>query len=341
MDEFIKIQFHKRGKRLPIKRRLPGGIEFDEPDPIERTVGISFDAGSDATRERMNSIRRLQGWEPGVFRLRMAVEDGQLVLRGVNEHALPAGIYKLRVQIEEAKTPGGAKTARVDPDSSDTVRVDVELDERDVEVDVSECDPVIQRVLESSRVDGVPMTDWIADSNRRPTRQACVLNVLASLRARPSLSAPLCESIHSVFFVSNDRFYAKVDRALMDRLQSLVKDPKKPFYAEGPPHASIHGQLLEKLPEPPDIKSQFKQLFSFRGEGSPSVQIVIAAPPPDLPHTYAEFDLDLGNPLQDIAGFFVHLGELIDGKPTNHLDLRKKLAKTTASRFLYYKVVAG
>ena len=46
-----------------------------------------------------------------------------------------------------------------------------------------------------------------------------------------------------------------------------------------------------------------------------------------------------GNPLQDIAGFIVHMGELVGGDPTNHLDLRKKLAKTAAGEFLYYKVV--
>ena len=52
------------------------------------------------------------------------------------------------------------------------------------------------------------------------------------------------------------------------------------------------------------------------------MQVVVAIPPPDLPHTYAEFDLDLANPLQDVLGFFVHMGELLDGKPTNHLDMR-------------------
>ena len=59
MNEFIEVQFRKDGKRLRINRQLPGGIEFDEPDAIERTVGIDFDARSDATRERMNSIRRV------------------------------------------------------------------------------------------------------------------------------------------------------------------------------------------------------------------------------------------------------------------------------------------
>ena len=69
--------------------------------------------------------------------------------------------------------------------------------------------------------------------------------------------------------------------------------------------------------------------------------MVIATPPAGLAHTYAEFDLDLGNALQDIAGFIVHTGELLDGKPTNHLDLRKSLAKTKAKDFLYYTLSAA
>jgi hypothetical protein len=71
------------------------------------------------------------------------------------------------------------------------------------------------------------------------------------------------------------------------------------------------------------------------------MQIVIAVPPPELPHTYVDLDLDLGNPLQDLLGFVVHMGELLDGKPTNHLDLRKKIAKTKAGGFLCYTVVTA
>ena len=94
------------------------------------------------------------------------------------------------------------------------------------------------------------------------------------------------------------------------------------------------------MPEPVAVRARFSDLLSFRGEGKPSMQAVIAVPPPDLPHTYAEFDLDLGNPLQDVLGFIVHVGELLDGKPTNHLDLRKTLAKTKAANFLCYTVVS-
>jgi hypothetical protein len=341
MNEFIEIRFRRKGKPFPLTRQLTGGIEFDEPDPLERTVGITFDGASAATRERMNSIRRLQGWDPGQFKLNVAVEDGALVLRGANEHSLPEGLYKLKVEIEEARTARKFTIADVEHDSHAAIDIDLQLDERGVNVDLEDCDTDIRQLLERSVIDDVAAPTWLEDGGRRPTRQACLLNLLASLRTRPTPRSPLVQLVHDVYYVGNDRVYAKVDRSLVDTLQALSNDPAKPFYAEGTPRAPIHGRLLSGLPEPPDVKARFTTLSSFRGEGRPSMQAVVAIPPPDLPHTYAEFDLDLGNPLQDVLGFFVHMGELLDGKPTNHLDMRKVLAKAKASDFLYYTVVAN
>ena len=45
--------------------------------------------------------------------------------------------------------------------------------------------------------------------------------------------------------------------------------------------------------QPPDVKATFTRgLLSFRGEGGPSLQMVIARPPVGLPYTYAEFELE-------------------------------------------------
>src|SRR5688572_28019651 len=119
---------------------------------------------------------------------------------------------------------------------------------------------------------------------------------MASLRVRPLVSDGLIEYIQSTFRVFNDRAFMKVDKSLLPRIQELVLDPKKPFYAEGKPTAPIHQRLLEDIPA--GEKAMFTGgLLSFRGEGKPSLQMVIAVPPVDLAHTYAEFDLDLGNPL--------------------------------------------
>ena len=217
MNEYIEVRFRRNGKPFALKRQLTGGIEFDEADPIERTVGITFDAASPATRERMNSIRRIQGWEPGQFKLDIAVEDGALILRGVSPHALPEGLYKLKVEIEEARTPRKFTVADVEHDSHAVVTIDVQLDERGVRVDLDGCDSDIHKVLDRSVIDAVAGVDWLEDTGRRPTRQACLLNLLASLRSRPTTRAPLVELVHDVYYVGNDRLYAKVDRALVDR----------------------------------------------------------------------------------------------------------------------------
>jgi hypothetical protein len=188
-------------------------------------------------------------------------------------------------------------------------------------------------------IDGVSGIEWVTDEDYRPVRRACLLNLMSSLRTRPTSRTPLLPHLYDVFFVANDRIYAKVDRLLLEVLRDLADDPDRPFYAEGSPNAPIHGQLLARIPEPPSVRSRFTELTSFRAEGRPSMQVVVAVPPSDLSYTYAEMDLDLANPLQDLVGFFVHMGELVDGKATNHLDMRKVLAKSSAREFLYYTVV--
>jgi len=194
MNEYIEVEFRKpNGQRLRVKRQLNGGIEFEESDPIERTVGIQINGRGDATKERMKRIARVKGCDLGQFKLVPAVEDG-----------------------------------------------------------------------------------------------------------------------------------------------NLANDDDKLFYAEGSPTAPIHQQLLDAIPA--DEKEGFKKLLSFRSEGRPSLQLVIAVPPVGSAHTYAEFDLDLANPLQDVLGFVFHVGELLDGKATNHLDLRKKLSEGKAGEFLYYTI---
>lgn len=340
MNEYIEIRFRKpSGARLRVARQTPGGIEFEETDPLERTVGFQLNPRGQATAERMRRIAQVKGWGLGEFRLSVSVEDGNIRLRGVDADSLPEGYYSLRVEVEEAATQQGSTAIGVEHDGHATLEVTVLFDVRDLDVDLTGCDAEIARLLDSSEIDGEDGVAWVQSAAYRPTRRACLMNLLASLRVRPTVSDMLIDQVSRVLAVANDRAYMKVDRALLPRLEALVLDPSRPFYREGTPTAPIHGRLLDQIP--PAEKPGFTNLLSFRGEGRPSLQMVIAVPPATSPHTYAEFDLDLGNPLQDVLGFIVHMGELLDGKPTNHLDLRKVLAKTSAREFLYYRVVAG
>ncbi len=340
MNEYIEINLRRSNRPLRIKRQVPGGIVLDEPDPIERSVYLTFDAANEITRYRLRRIRQIQGWHPGEFKLNVSVEDGSIVLRGINADSLPEGVYTVALNIEEAKARPAKKRVPVAHDGFGRLDVIVELDERTVDADLSTCDAVIRGILERSIIDGQSAFEWLEDASWRPTRKACLLNLLASLRARPTPRDHLARNVRDVFWMGNDRAYATVDREMFDRLEDLASDATKPFYREGRPRADIHLRLLEHLPEPPERRVLFPPagLVSFRGEGQPSLQAVIATPPAGSDYTYAEFDLDLGNALQDISGLVVHMGELVDGKSTNHLDLRSRLAKGTAKEFLYYGI---
>jgi hypothetical protein len=49
------------------------------------------------------------------------------------------------------------------------------------------------------------------------------------------------------------------------------------------------------------------------------MQVVVAYPegePPDGRY-YADVDIDLGNPLRDLEGFVIHIGELLSGGATD------------------------
>ena len=121
-------------------------------------------------------------------------------------------------------------------------------------------------------------------------------------------------------------------------MKSLAADPKRPFFHEGPPKSATHERLRGQFARF-ETDSDLFTLDSFRQEGQPSLQAVVAIPPstgPARPY-YADLDIDLGNPLQDLAGFFVHMGELLGPGKTDHLDLRMKLAKGRAKAFLYYR----
>jgi hypothetical protein len=343
MNEYIEVQFFRKGKRLKVRRQLPNlSIELDEPDPVERRVTIGIVPADEITAYRVRRIRQLRSWAPGEFRLKVTAEGGTLVLKGDDPEALPEGRYQLRIGVEEAKSKPRRLTAAFDQDGFCEFPVDLETDDRQVQVDLSESDALVRRLLDASVLDGLDGATWLADPTPRPARKACLLNLLASLRVRPLLSAPLLGRVESFYHVTNDRAYARASFELLGELDALAQHPKKPFYREGSPKAPVHLKLITSIPAPERSRFAPERLVSFRGEGSPSLQTVVAEGTPGHHSVFAEFDLDLGNALQDVVGFVVHLGELLDGKPTNHLDLRKKLAAKNARTrdYLYYTVLA-
>ena len=49
-------------------------------------------------------------------------------------------------------------------------------------------------------------------------------------------------------------------------------------------------------------------------------------------------DLDLGNPLEDVVGFLIHMGELLNPGRTDHFKLFKTLKQGKAGEFLGYQI---
>lgn len=172
----------------------------------------------------------------------------------------------------------------------------------------------MHRVLDNSVIEGVSAITWLMDDRVKPVRKACLLNILAMLCVTPA-EEPLIGSVISVFNVHVDSIYVRMFPDTQDILEDLVTEPTLPFYRDATPPLAVHRALLEHLPEFDEAV-----LHSYRAEGHPSMQIVIAET--SLGYTVADIDLDLFNPLQDVAGFFGHMYELLTREPTNHLTLR-------------------
>lgn len=343
MHEYIDIQFRRKGKRFRLVRQVERGFEFQETDPPTRTINIGFSAADDGTRHRLQRIRQIKGWTGQRFDVNISVEDGSLVLRGTDRYSLPEGWYAITTNV------GGAKVRKIDKrrvevvhDSHGVVTIDLELDERTIDVDLDAADPAILGLLSASMLDRQTGIDWVQNPDIRPTRRACALNLLASLRVTPSKSAPLLSEVICLFLGRDDRCYAKVTPQFYERVLELSEAHDK-VYPEGSPHAPIHHELIPAISVFDSTAAghfDTDGMSSFRAEGSPSLQMVIARPTSSFPAEFADLDLDLGNPLQDVMGLVVHIGELLDGKPTNHLDLWDRLRKKgrATSPYVYYTV---
>ena len=342
MNEGFLLRLRRNGRIWPIDTFNADGIVLsNERDAFPRSVSIEFDARSDVTRYRMNRVRQLKGWQGWQFNLKAGLKDGMLSFVGDDKDSLPGGAYWLRVKVDDLKTPGGRLKLDIKENQSDArVDVDVSTDPRTAEISAfADFDPQILAVLQApeSTLDGQPIEQWLASANTRPNRKACLLNLMAKLRTVPDLKTPLITDVRNVTFAGTERVYGQVNAALFARLQTLANDPKKPFYAEGTPASPTHLKLLDHIEAKGWGRREDYTLHSFRQEGRTCMQIVIAAPSVGTNPFCADFDIDLGNPLQDVEGFAIHMGELAGGD-TDHLELHDKLDTGALKNFLYYSV---
>jgi len=349
MNESIRIGFRSNGQPLAIQDfHARDGIVFaNEQDTFPRQVDFWLD-GTGTTKVRIGWVLQMRGWSR--LKLHSQLLDGMLVLRGVDENdqlspgGLPWGTYRCALAVEDQPVADPRRPFEIDENGSATLWFDAQVDPRQLYFPT----PVsgrIKEILDASTIDGQPGAVWIADGTVRASRRACLLNILAKASCFPSVAEPFILDIQSIFFAAPDRIYAAVDDALHARLTTLARDPKKPVYHEGSPTSACHKRLLEVVrnKQLAGANLEYKPLDSFRQEGGPCLQFVIADPPDgsQAPY-YADIDIDLGNPLQDLAGLIVHAGEVVSGTLTDHLAMRDKLAKNKrVAQFLCYEVVGG
>ena len=343
MNEAFQLRLRRNGRTWPIDAFSGDGIVLNnERDAFPRSVTVEFDARSEVTRYRMNRIRQLKGWRGWQFNLKVTLVDGMLTFAGDDQDSLPGGAYWLRVSIADLETPSGRlKVDIADGQPDARVDVDVAADPRSIRVRTfGDFDPQILAVLQApgSSLDGQPIDTWLASAGTRPNRKACLLNLMAKLRTVPQPTAPLITDVRNIFFCGTERVYGQVNPNLSTRLQALADDPGQPFYAEGDPTSPTHLKLLDHIESRGWGNREDYTLRSFRQEGRTCMQVVVATPAVGSGPFCADFDIDLGNPLEDVDGFVVHMGELALGGDTDHLELHDALAKGAMKDFLYYTV---
>ena len=348
MNGTIRVRLLQNGRKLGVNSLNNRGVILQrEIDAWPRGLTIEFDANNVITKYRMDRVRQLRGWEPRQFKLNVSVDSGDLVVSGIDHDTLPEGGYWLKVTIADLILPRSRSRVDVRDDKEAIVELDARTDPRNVELtaEVASFDSEIARVLTAngSVIDAQPAAEWLLNPNPRPRRKACLLNMLAKLRTAPTASNPLINDVRRTFFCDVSRIYVSVEERFYTRLEELARDPNKPFYAEGRPTSSSHRDLLTLIKDR-GLESSIDEyeLKSFRQEGRPSMQAVVGIPPADFVdgRYYADIDIDLGNPLQDLQGLIIHFGEVVSPGHTDHLAMRKQLGENQRiAPYLYYKVV--
>ncbi len=220
-----------------------------------------------------------------------------------------------------------------------TMVLSTKPDTRQVCVKENNFDDATKALVDQSRVNGVKLWDWLTKHrNPQEVRKACLLNILTKLAATRALTT-LFTGVH---LAAVDRIYASAVPNLLNKLEDFVGQGT--WVAEGRPKAAIHQRVVTDAlrrfyPNKRKTENDFT-LRSYRQGGRNCLQIVVAQPAFDSSRVFTDLDIDLGNPLWDLEGFFVHLGELLDTGYTDHFALRSKLVKAGLGEYMFYDIKA-
>jgi hypothetical protein len=337
MNEGLLVKLVMGTTPVRINARQTDGLIVDgESDIWPRRMRVTIVPRSDTAAYRMRRVRQINSWPYPEYKLRCEVKNGGLLFTGVTPDGLPGGDYWFSLEVEDLPSVADRYKVFLRDDAETSVSVQVAADSRRIILSDKIRDPEIQRVIAASTVgDDWKVSDWLQDPRPRITRKACLFNLLAKLRTAPNGDEPLIKYVDRLIFVGTERVYAKVTPGFFEDLSALARDPEKPFYNEGSPKAAIHYRLLSAA----KVSEDDYELVSFRQEKHPSMQVVVAAPKNRHGDYFADLDIDLGNPLQDIQGLVIHMTELLNTAPTDQIALFPTLARDQViSPFLYYSI---
>ena len=331
--EGFELQFERQGNTLPVTGFLgsQGFVLGGETDAWPLGLALRLEPVSAGTKSQWENIQRMEGWIGAhTFRLNLSLREERLRFEGIRPGLLPPGMYSVSVCVSGYRFHHRIHEFTIPEDGTAIVRIPEKPEKRRLAPRaLSEFDDQTRGIVERSSLDQMPLAQWLADSSRRDSRKACLLNVLAKLRTPVAGIEPLSAGIQQVIFADVDRIYAKLE----PRFSGRFLLPGSGFDEDSVIH-STHLNLLKKIPNGPD-----HSLHSVReAVATNSLQLAIAVPANPGDPEYADIDIDLGNPFVNPLGFFIHVGELIDPGKTDHIALFKKLRDSASSDFLYYEV---
>ena len=295
---------------------------------------------------RLAAVQARHGWNGNQFGFDARLSEGGIVLSGFegDRAGLPPGPYDITIEVESYAFRNAQPRIFIKEGAQTSVVLEVKPDTRRIELS-DNFDKHTAALVDASIVDGKSAMNWLAGTVRpapRVQRRVCTLNILSRLAAppMPKVAKGLTPQFTGIHFADVDRIYATADPTLNDLLKGFVTADA--WEGEGRPGHPIHKRLvadaIRRFPELSDKTERDFDLQSYRQGGRTALQIVVAIPQFEHPVVYADVDIDLGNPLWDLDGVLVHLGELLDGGPTDHFKVREKLGKTLSSDFIFFTV---
>ncbi len=344
MNERILLRFFHEDLPVEITSVHPdhGIVLGGETSDFPIAGGLAvFPASDTISQNAFKRIAMIEDWRDGKFRVRVDRLGDRLVLTGGGtrqpQKNLPAIGYTVDVRLKDVKLQRERFQFRLAEAGTQELDIRI-LEPKKVKfADLKKYDDQTRRIVTDpqSILDGAAVPDWLQRPAVRGARKVCLLNLLAQLRALPDPRESLSAEVASVLLASIDRIVVGVGGDFLARMRELTRGGDPAFGEDSGPIHPTHFHTRDRVVG--DGASQYK-LHSFRQRVSQtSMQIIVGEPPAGAvnPLHYAEIDIDLGNPGIDLAGFGVHMFELITPSATDHF----RLASKVPLDFRYYSFV--